>query len=119
MVVLQVNESPVLVANGADQLIAQLAPDASLEEELDSMVAALKLLDASAPDQIMSICMASMARCTEIYLQLVRIEGVHRKARVFRTTQLQKVMDLLDFEFKGASRLIEVRRQEVELTRGS
>ena len=81
------------------------------------MVAALKNSDPSAPDLIMSTSMALMARCTEIYLQLVRIEGTHRKARVFRTTQLQKVMDLIDFEFKGASRLIEVRRQEVELSK--
>lgn len=100
-----------------DQLVAELAPDASLEEEMDAMVASLRLLDAAAPDMIMANCMALMARCTEIYLQLVRIEGFHRRARVFRTTQLQPVMDLIDFEFKGASRLIEVRRQEVELSK--
>lgn len=117
MPILHTKESPVRAAGRADQLIAELAPDASLEEELDAMVEALKVLDPTAPDLIMSTCMALMARCTELYLQLVRIEGTHRKARVFRTSQLQKVMDLIDFEFKGASRLIEVRRQEVELSK--
>lgn len=117
MAKLQVKETQVQVPGGADQLIANLAPDASFEEEMDTMVAALQELDPSAPDLIMSTCMALMARCTEIYLQLVRVEGIHRKARVFRTTQLQPIMDLLDFYFKGASRLIEVRRQEVELSK--
>lgn len=89
----------------------------SLEEELDGMVHTIESLDPGEPDVIMATCMALMARCTEIYLNLVRIEAENRRARVFRTTQLQKVMDLIDFQFRGASRLIEVRRQEVELSK--
>lgn len=89
----------------------------SIEDEIDAMVAAVVEFDATEPDVIMSVSMALMGRCTEIYLQLVRIEHTSRKAKALRTMQLQKVMDLLDFQFKGASRLIEVRKQEIELTR--
>ena len=90
---------------------------ATVEAELDAMVQAIQEFDPSAPDVIMAHCMGFMGRLTEIYLALVRIEGTNRKAARFRTMQLQKVMDLIDFQFKGASRLIEVRRQEVDLSK--
>jgi hypothetical protein len=111
---------PILRATDHEKpqdLLAELTADSTLEDELDAMVSSVKECDPSAPDVIMSLCMALMARCTEIHLQLVRIEGTHRRARVFRADQLKPVMDLLDFEYKAASRLIEVRRQEVELSR--
>jgi hypothetical protein len=98
-------------------LLAALTAESSLEDELDAMVAAVKEIDPSAPDLIMTVCMALMARATEIHLQLVRLESRDRRARIFRADQLQPVMDLLNFEYKAASRLIEVRRQEVELSR--
>ncbi len=115
MPILHMKDHPSAAA--APDPLASLTADSSLEDELDAMVAAVKEIDPSAPDVIMMTCMALMARCTEIHLQLVRLEGTNRKARIFRTEQLQVVMDLLNFEYKAASRLIEVRRQEVELSR--
>lgn len=99
--------------------ITNLDERATLEDELDAIVDSLQemIRDGETPDVLMNACMAMQARCTEIYLQLVRIEGKVRKARQFRTAQLQKVMDLLEFTFKGASRLIEMRRQDIELNR--
>lgn len=97
--------------------ILNLDNSSTLEDELDAMVATLIDLQTSTPDVLMSTCMAFQARCTEIYLQLVRIEAEHRKAKQFRTAQLQRVMELNEFTFRGASRLIEMRRQEVELSR--
>ena len=100
-----------------EKLIASLPNTPNIQEELDGMVAAIGELDPSQPDMVISTCMALMARCTEIYLNLVRIETQYGKARFIRTMQLQKVMDLLDFQFKGASRLVEVARQELDTTR--
>jgi len=85
--------------------------------EIEAMVHTIQSLDYEQPDTVMITCMAFMARCTEMWVQLVRIEANNRRAKSFRTMQLQKVMDLIEFEFRGASRLIEVRRQDVELSR--
>lgn len=115
---LQVNDGPHLVPeHPALDAVTSLGNTASLEDEIMTMVTTLRELEDAMPDVIMSACMAFMARCTEIHLQLVRVEGSYRKAKTFRVTQLAKVMDLIEFEFKGASRLIEVRRQDVELSR--
>ncbi len=90
----------------------------SLYDEVEAMVHTIQAVVADGqPDIVMSTCMAFMGRCTEIWLQIVRVEAQDRKAKSFRTMQLQKVMDLIEFEFRGASRLIEVARQEVELSR--
>jgi len=115
---LQVNDGSHIVPNvPAHDAVSNLPFGATVEEEIDAMISSIKEFDGSAPDILLSTCMAYQARCTELYIQLVRIEPRERKAKVFRVTQLQKVMDLLEFEFRGASRLIEVRRQEMELSK--
>lgn len=112
---LHVNEPSVKVVKAT---ISPVAFDGlSLYEEVEVMVLTIQSVIESSPDVVMTTCMALMARCTEIWINLLRIEPTDRKAKAFRTMQLQKVMDLIDFEFKGASRLIEVARQEVELSR--
>ncbi len=116
MTILQVKNPAVRLSRG-EEIIANMTPQVTLEQELDEMVAAISSCDADRPDQALTLSMALMARCTEIYLSIVRIENDHRKAKVFRTMQLQKVMDLIEFYSRGASRLIEVRRQDVELSR--
>lgn len=90
---------------------------ASIYDEVEAMVSTIHSVAAESPDQIVKVCMGLMARCTEIWIQLVRIESSDRRAKAFRTMQLQKVMDLIDFEFRAASRLVEVARQEVELSK--
>lgn len=116
MTILQVKPSGMQQIRG-EQIIANIGPHGTLEDELDDMVAAVSSCDPERPDQALALSMALMARCTEIYLTMVRIENDHRKAKAFRTMQLQKVMDLIEFYSRGASRLIEVRRQDVELSR--
>lgn len=117
MPILQVKESFLVAVPAPEEVLNRLGRGSTLEEEIDFMVEALQSTDAGQPDQVIAMCMALMGRCTEIYLKLVRIENDHRKAKAFRTMQLQKVMDLIDFYSRGASRLVEVRRQEVELSR--
>lgn len=87
------------------------------QEELDVMVRVIKRLDPDRPDAVMSTCMAFMARCTEMYLTLRRAEAHDRKAKVVRTMELEKVMELIEFTFRGASRIVEVRRQDTGLAR--
>ncbi len=88
-----------------------------IEAELDDMVEAVSNLDPGMPDEIIMVCMAYMARCTEMHLQIIRVEGKDRKLKWLRTAQLQKLMDLLDFTYKAASRLTELRRQDIELSK--
>lgn len=116
----QVKESSrqhTLPTISAHRPITELGPGAGLEQEIDAMIRAVDMLDPGLPDLVMMTCMALMARCTEIYVQLTRMEVRERRAKLIRTTQLQKLMDLIEFYFKGASRLIEVRRQDVEMSR--
>lgn len=118
MVKLQVKDSVhVLPDVAAHQPILDLDHTATLEDELDAMVASLKIMDTDMPDVIIQSCMAYMARCTEMSLQLSRIEGRLREAKVFRLGQLERVTDLIDFMYRGASRLIEVHRQDQDLSR--
>lgn len=97
--------------------ISDLPRDASREQELDAMLDTLLSVMDDTPDVVIRTCMAIMGRCTEIHVGLVRHEIDDRKAKYFRTSQLQKVMELCDFMFKGASRLVEVARQEIDLSR--
>ncbi len=89
----------------------------SLEDEIIAMVTTITNLEFTQADVVMTTCMGYMGRCTELWLQLLRIEGSHRKSKTLRVMHLQKLMDLIEFEYKAASRLIEVRRQEVELSK--
>jgi hypothetical protein len=100
-----------------EQAIANLGRGISLEVELDTMLSTLIHIYEESPDVIIKTCMAIMGRCTEMHVSLVRVEGQDRKAKYFRTAQLQRVMELCEFQFKGASRLVEIARQEVELSR--
>lgn len=113
MAVLQVNDSSVR------QLVPRktLPHGASREDELDQMLADLSALVDEMPDVIIRSCMAIMARCTEMHVEIIRGEAQDRRAKFFRTSQLAKVMELADFMFKGASRLVEVARQEIDLSR--
>lgn len=115
MPVLQVNDD-----NMADQgAVTPTAFDGlSWSDEIEAMVQTLQSIDyTNNPDVVLTACMSFMARCTEMWVQILRVEARDRRAKSFRTMQLQKVMDLIEFEFRGASRLIEVRRQDVELSR--
>ncbi len=117
MPVLQVKSSQLPSTPAPDSRISSLSSHPTLEDEIDAIVDTMKDLSSASPDVMLSTCMALMARLTEIHIGLIRLEPNMRKAKAFRTSQLQKVMDLVEFEFKAASRLVEVRRQEIELSK--
>ena len=100
-----------------DQILAPALNLEALEKEIDDMVEAIQAGDIYSPDLMFEMCVGYMARCTEIWNQIVRVEGRERKFKFFRTSQLQKVMDLIDFTYKATSRMTEVRRQDMELNR--
>lgn len=113
MTVADTHPNPVLPAQSA---VANLA-NPSMEEEVSAMVRALNELDGVTPDIYIETCMSYMARCTEMLIHVRKLEGKQRQYKVFRITQLEPLMELIEFLFKGSSRLVEVRRQEIELSR--
>jgi hypothetical protein len=104
-------------AGAAHPAVSGLPADATIADELDAMVQDIRNVAWDLPDDVMRLCQAYMARCTEFHLQLVRIEGGNREARFLRTQQLQPVMTLIDFTYKAASRSVEIRRQDVEMSK--
>lgn len=93
-------------------------PDApELEEELDAMLADIRDQDLELPDEVIRMCSGYMARCTELHVQIVRVEGRSRSLKWVRTQQLVKVMELIEFTYRAASRIVEIRRQDTELSR--
>lgn len=98
-------------------LSGELSGDA-IPDEIDAVIKVVRELDPEMPDQVMATCMALMGRLTEIKLFLARNENVERKLKVIRTQQLEPVMELIEFVYKASSRMVEIRRQEIELSRG-
>jgi hypothetical protein len=88
-----------------------------LEDELDAMISDMQGLTLELPDEVIQTCAALMARCTELHVRMVRVEGGSRHMRWVRTQQLTKVMELIEFTYRAASRLVEIRRQDAELSR--
>ena len=89
-----------------------------IEGELDGILVVIRDFWTMEPDQVMAHCAAMTARLTELEVLLHRVESRDRTYRQIRTMQVQKIADELDRQFKIASRLVEVRRQDIESLRG-
>lgn len=101
----------------ATRAVLNLPDNPELEQELDSMLSDLKEANMDLPDEVIQMCAAYMARCTELHVNIIRIEGRNRDLKWLRTQQLGKVMELIEFTYKAASRIVEIRRQDAELSR--
>lgn len=92
-----------------------------LEAELDSMAGAIRVFWAKPADQVMRECSGYTARLTEMAMLLHRAErisaGDRNYARI-RTQQVEKFLAELDRQWKTASRLIEVQRQDLAVMNG-
>ncbi len=88
-----------------------------LEEEIDAMLLDLMGANMELPDEVIRMCAGYMARLTELHVRIVRIEGANRGYKWIRTQQIDKVENLIEFLYKSASRLVEIRRQDAELSR--
>lgn len=90
----------------------------AVEAEIDLMLTSLRAFWQQEPDQRMRAITAMSARCTELCVHLHRLEG-RREWRQIRTQQVERLLTEMDRQFKIASREVEIRRQDIELTRGS
>ncbi len=88
-----------------------------LEDEIDAMLLDLLGANMEMPDEVIRMCAGYMARLTELHVRIVRIEGANRGYKWIRTQQIDKVENLIEFLYKSASRLVEIRRQDTELSR--
>lgn len=106
-----------LVPAVAEQLAwGALVSRQHVEDEIDMMLRALRGFWDMQPDQVMAMSSAMSARCTELAIHLHRLEG-KREWRQIRTQQVERLLAELDRQFKIASRLVEVRRQDLETSR--
>lgn len=106
-----------LVPDVAVQLAwGALVSKEAVEAEIDTMLSAVRRFWSQEPDQRMRAITAMSARCTELCIHLHRLEG-RREWRQVRTQQVERLLSELDRQFRTASRLVEVRRQDLETSR--
>jgi hypothetical protein len=94
-----------------------LGSRADIEAELDGMAFAMRCFTLKQPDQVMREVAAYSARCTELCVLLHRVEALDRQYTRVRTQQVERFLVELDRQFKIASRLVEIMRQDLELMR--
>lgn len=96
----------------------QLGGREQVQAELDYILDQIRQFWELQPDQVMAACAAFTARLTELEVLLHRVEVRDRQYKQIRTLQVQKILDECERQFKIASRLVEVRRQDLETLRG-
>ena len=89
-----------------------------IEKELDLIAAVVRTFHRKPADLVMRECSAYSARLTELAVLLHRHEGGNRQYTRIRTQQVEKFLVELDRQWKTASRLIEVNRQDLALIGG-
>jgi uncharacterized membrane-anchored protein len=92
-----------------------LGPREEIEKELDLIAAAIRTFHRKNADQVLRECSGYSARLTEMAVLLHRVEGASRQYTRIRTQQVERFLAELDRQWKTASRLIEVQRQDMEL----
>lgn len=90
-----------------------------IECELDAIAARIRSFHTMQPDTVMRMCAAYSARLTELEVLLHRVETKDRTYRQVRTMQVDRFLSELDRQFKVASRLVEVQRQDIDMLRGA
>lgn len=89
-----------------------------IQRELDGIAAAVRTFPMKQPDQIIRESAAYTARLTELAVLLHRVEAQDRQYVRVRTQQVERWAAQLEFQFKAASRLVEVMRQDIDLAKG-
>ena len=106
------------VNEGMARLYGGLGTREQIQEELDGIASAMRGFHLKQPDQVLRECSAYGARLTEIVVLLHRVEHTDRSLARVRTMQVQRFIDELERQFKIASRLIEVARQDLAMVNG-
>lgn len=102
----------------AERHIDALGSRADIEWELDDALVLIREFCELEPDEVMTRSAALSARMTQLEVHLHRVEKRDKEYSQIRTMQVGKILNELDRQFKIASRLIEIRRQDVEQLRG-
>lgn len=94
-----------------------LGDRATIERELDLIAAAIRVFWKKQPDQVLRECSGYSARLTELAVLLHRVEASNRQYTRIRTQQVERFLAEIDRQWKTASRLVEVMRQDIDLSR--
>lgn len=97
----------------------ELPSKEDVEAEIDRMLRLVRSFWKMEPDEVMRASSALSARCSELYVNLHRVEGKDRTYRQVRTQHVVPLLDELDRQFKTHSRMVEIRKQDLEMLRGS
>lgn len=106
-------QNPVLMLGKANYLGTRQ----DIETELDVIAVAMRTFHIKQPDQVMREIAAYTARLTELCVLLHRVESRDRQYTRIRTQQVERFLTELDRQFKIASRMVEVMRQDLEMSR--
>ena len=98
------------------EMVAGLGTRTQIQDELDQMAVQIRAFHLKQPDQVLRECSAYTARLTELCVLLHRVESTDRQYTRVRTQQVERWLAELDRQFKMASRLIEVMRQDLQLS---
>jgi hypothetical protein len=111
--------TPVLVGNVMAPLGSPgaLGTREDIHNELDGIAAAMREFHIKHPDQVMRECSAYGARLTELAVLLHRAESGDRQYTRIRTQQVDRFLKEIESQFKTASRLVEIHRQDLEMMR--
>jgi hypothetical protein len=88
-----------------------------VQAEIDYCLSRLRELWAMEPDQAMLTLSAISARLSEMCVHLFRVEG-RREWKQVRTQEAERALAECDRQWKTASRMLEVRRQDLDMSRG-
>ena len=86
-----------------------------IEAELDVVAVAIRQFHVKQPDQVLREVAAISARLTELCVLLHRVESTDRQYIRVRTQQVERYLRELDLQFKIASRMVELMRQDLAL----
>lgn len=87
------------------------------QAELDGYYAQMREFSSVEVTEILMALAAFSARASEIRSVLVRNEN--RRAQTFRTKEIEPFLEEVDRQFKTWSRLISVRQQEWDISKGA
>lgn len=109
---------PALVPDFAAVLSAgTLISREEVEAELDTCLRELRDCWQREPDQVLLAVSAISARLTELWVHLHRAESKQRQFKQMRTMQVTPMLTECDRQSRLHSRIIEIRRQDIELNR--
>lgn len=87
-----------------------------VEDEIDLMLRTIREFWNMEPDQVLLAISAIGARATEVGIHLHRLERKSSTWKQLRTMQIDKILLELISQFKVHSRIVELRRQDIQLS---